>query len=360
MPPDAAARNSTDYVYAFHAEGNGFLISEIFLLHYIPLEAAVLRVGRRWVVYLPRESVSRTLAAGRALAADQEALNQYVEEFERYLSKVPTFIERWRSAEVTPESWHEFVTFVAELWRYYQKTEWFYTDDLYRDNRYVDARTTLERLKMRGREMMNALAFGEAPFVWVTDRIAQKLGVTREEILASSIDEIAGALGGSLLSEKRMVRQQGFGLVAKKGRLVELSADEARELEQKVAPEWEQEHVTTLRGTVAMTGRVTGRATVIPATHDTYEKMLALVNTMSPGNILVANTTSPELMAAVKKAAAIVTDQGGLGSHAAIVSRELGIPCVVGTKVATRTLRDGDLVEVDAEKGVVRILGLNR
>jgi len=56
----------------------------------------------------------------------------------------------------------------------------------------------------------------------------------------------------------------------------------------------------------------------------------------------------------MEKAIAIVTDEGGLLSHAAIVSREMGIPCVVGTKIATQVLKDGELVEVDAERGVVR------
>ena len=59
---------------------------------------------------------------------------------------------------------------------------------------------------------------------------------------------------------------------------------------------------------------------------------------------------------AIKKAVAIVTDVGGITCHAAIVSREMKKPCVVGTKFATQVLKDGDMVEVDADKGVVRIL----
>jgi pyruvate,water dikinase len=58
----------------------------------------------------------------------------------------------------------------------------------------------------------------------------------------------------------------------------------------------------------------------------------------------------------MKKAAAIVTNEGGITSHAAIVSRELGIPCVIGTKIATEVLHDGDLVEVDANHGKVIVL----
>ncbi len=74
------------------------------------------------------------------------------------------------------------------------------------------------------------------------------------------------------------------------------------------------------------------------------------------GDILLSQATSPDLLPAMKKAAAIVTEQGGITSHAAIVSRELGIPCVIGTKIATKVLKDGDLVEVDANRGIVKKL----
>ncbi|MFA4834172.1 MAG: PEP-utilizing enzyme [Patescibacteria group bacterium] len=74
------------------------------------------------------------------------------------------------------------------------------------------------------------------------------------------------------------------------------------------------------------------------------------------GGILVAPMTSPDFVPLMRKAAAIITDVGGLMSHAAIISRELNIPCIVGTKIATQVLKDGDLVEVDAERGVVRLI----
>jgi pyruvate,water dikinase len=77
------------------------------------------------------------------------------------------------------------------------------------------------------------------------------------------------------------------------------------------------------------------------------------------GEVLVCSMTSPDYVLAMKKASAIVTDEGGLLCHAAIVSRELGKPCIVGTKIATRVLKDGDLVEMDADKGVIKILKKN-
>lgn len=72
--------------------------------------------------------------------------------------------------------------------------------------------------------------------------------------------------------------------------------------------------------------------------------------------VLVATMTDPKNKFSEHKPVAIVTDEGGMLSHAAIIARELKIPCVIGTKIATQVLKDGDMVEVDAEKGVVKIL----
>ena len=78
------------------------------------------------------------------------------------------------------------------------------------------------------------------------------------------------------------------------------------------------------------------------------------IDKMEEGEVLVAPMTSPDYVVAMRKASAIITDEGGMTSHAAIVSRELGLPCVVGTRIATKILKDGDFVEVDADKGIVR------
>jgi pyruvate,water dikinase len=74
---------------------------------------------------------------------------------------------------------------------------------------------------------------------------------------------------------------------------------------------------------------------------------------LQPGEILVAPMTSPDWLPAMRRASALITDGGGLTCHAAIVSRELGLPCVVGTRTATTTLTDGQTVTVDGEEGRV-------
>ncbi|PIR74429.1 MAG: hypothetical protein COU35_02485 [Candidatus Magasanikbacteria bacterium CG10_big_fil_rev_8_21_14_0_10_47_10] len=72
------------------------------------------------------------------------------------------------------------------------------------------------------------------------------------------------------------------------------------------------------------------------------------------GDVLVTTMTHPEFLTVMKKACAIVTDEGGITCHAAIIARELGKPCIIGAGNATSLLKDGDLVEVDGESGIVR------
>jgi len=77
------------------------------------------------------------------------------------------------------------------------------------------------------------------------------------------------------------------------------------------------------------------------------------ISKVNLGDVLVARMTTPDMVPAMKKASAIITDEGGMTCHAAIVARELGIPCIVGTKTATKELHEGDIVTVDGKKGVV-------
>lgn len=100
-----------------------------------------------------------------------------------------------------------------------------------------------------------------------------------------------------------------------------------------------------LSGTGASPGLASGPVVKIKTARE--------IGKVARGNILVTPMTSPDYVPAMKRAAAIITDKGGQTSHAAIVSRELGIPCVVGTEEATKILKNGQIVTVDGAKGVV-------
>lgn len=106
--------------------------------------------------------------------------------------------------------------------------------------------------------------------------------------------------------------------------------------------------VTELKGQIAHGG--VKRGTVRLLKSSSYD------GEFQDGDILVSGMTTPDFIMFMKRAGAIITDEGGITCHAAIVSRELGKPCIIGTKIATKVLKDGDTVEVDAEKGIVKII----
>lgn len=114
--------------------------------------------------------------------------------------------------------------------------------------------------------------------------------------------------------------------------------------EAKAADGGSEEH-PLLSGLGAAPGRVSGKVRVLASAEQGA--------TLKEGEILVAAMTSPDWVPTLRRAAALVTDGGGMTCHAAIVSRELRIPCVVGTRQATKLLRDGDVITVDGAKGLV-------
>ncbi len=103
-----------------------------------------------------------------------------------------------------------------------------------------------------------------------------------------------------------------------------------------------------LRGMSAFPGKVKAKVKVILNQHDFHK--------LEPGDILVAPNTRPEYIVIMKKAAAVITEEGGITSHAAVVARELRKPTVVGVQGILDKVRDGDLVEVDADRGEVRVI----
>ncbi len=106
-----------------------------------------------------------------------------------------------------------------------------------------------------------------------------------------------------------------------------------------------ESHKILVQGQGASPGIASGKVAIIRDVKDT--------GSVKEGDILVTRMTNPDMVPAMKKVAAIVTDEGGMTCHAAIVSRELGTPAVVGTKNATSLLKNGQLVTVDGERGLI-------
>jgi len=145
-------------------------------------------------------------------------------------------------------------------------------------------------------------------------------------------------------------RKNAYLLISKNDKKIFISGYDANKLISYLSRDYNNK----IKGLSASYGFIEVKVKIINFTD--IKKFNKSVTEFKVGDIIVSGMTQPNIMPIISKAAAIITDQGGLTSHAAIISREFNIPCIVGTKIATQVLRDGDLIEVDANKGIVKIL----
>ncbi|MGD9116471.1 MAG: phosphoenolpyruvate synthase [Dehalococcoidia bacterium] len=129
------------------------------------------------------------------------------------------------------------------------------------------------------------------------------------------------------------------------GKIYILQTRPVTTIKEKVEVEPEIANPVLLSGEKASPGIASGPAKIVPDASQ--------IDVVKTGDVLVAEMTTPDFVPAMKKAVAIVTNRGGRTAHAAIVSRELGIPCVVGAEKATTTLKNGQVITVDGSHGKI-------
>jgi phosphoenolpyruvate synthase/pyruvate phosphate dikinase len=181
--------------------------------------------------------------------------------------------------------------------------------------------------------------------------IGKRLKLTGREVRFLSPNELVNTLSqkSNLPSKEEIYdRMKAFVLLRHNKEIKLLTGEKANKIIRQELPVLKVSEEKILKGTSASPGRATGNVKIILGAQDASK--------ITVGDVLVARQTTPDLLGAMKKSIAIITDEGGLLCHAAIVSRELKLPCIVGIKIATNVLKDGDIVEVNADNGMVTIL----
>ncbi|MFC1753717.1 PEP-utilizing enzyme [Thermoproteota archaeon] len=197
-----------------------------------------------------------------------------------------------------------------------------------------DARLYAEQVYVESEKFMYVLA----------DRVSKKTGYKKSDILCITKDEYIDYAETGNLPDREILEQryEQSALVFEDGDYDILTGKDAEKLKNAMHGSSD----STLKGRSAYPGKVSGivRVVLVPKPDTKFDK----------GDILISGMTRPEFLPLMEKAGAVVTDAGGILCHAAIVARELKIPTVIGTEKATKVFNNGDTVEVDAEKGVVK------
>lgn len=169
----------------------------------------------------------------------------------------------------------------------------------------------------------------------------ERNGFSLDEVLTLTYDEMlnVGNIDRNELLKRIEKRRKSFICEHVDGKMTMVEGGE-------IEKDSEESETNELKGQIVCKGIVKGIARVLQSAKE--------INKVQEGDILITAMTTPDFLPAMEKAAAFVTDEGGLTCHAAIVSREMRKPCIVGTLKATKAFKDGDFIEVDANKGVVR------
>jgi phosphohistidine swiveling domain-containing protein len=184
------------------------------------------------------------------------------------------------------------------------------------------------------------------------DEIARRLRFSRTAVRYMLPLEVKTALLSRALpndfTNERFERREFNCIyhVAGKRRTLYEGADVERVLEREGFAFRKDVGVVEVKGLCACAGTAVGPARVVTSAAELAK--------LERGDVLVTYQTTPDFVRAMKRASAIVTNEGGITCHAAIVSRELGVPCVTGTRVATQVFKDGDVLQVKASHGLVR------
>jgi phosphoenolpyruvate synthase/pyruvate phosphate dikinase len=193
--------------------------------------------------------------------------------------------------------------------------------------------------------------------IQMSNQLAERIGYENNgylSFLTYTEFEQAMRAGKAVISLEELKKRRGnhdeFLLRINEGKVEYYYGEEAGKLFRELVPPVDYSKTSLLKGVSAQNGLVTASATVYKWGDD----MQAAIDKIRKHPILVTGQTRPSMMALIRLAKGIVTDEGGVTSHAAIVARELGIPTIINTGSATKVFKTGDKVELDANNGTVR------
>lgn len=354
-----------DYVMTFESRGTTPLFEDLISNSYMPDGSLSIYKDGTIQAFLSKEAIDKMQKMGE---------NSTPQQTQEIIDKLWGLIEQMKKEVVEFETRDEFTLdkanhmlgLLKELSSTYEYFDFSNWDTAYEKSK--DNPEAAENIKLIG-DFKNKIRIELGPVYFEANGymgtllkgVAAKSEVTPDDMRWYTVKELLNLIEhGEQINRERIdsrkrvfVTQRDFD-----GKTYFLEDLQAEDFIKNFGEKDKEADVNILQGKTAhSTGqKVQGRVRIITMNYgDTLlvEKAMA---EMEHGEVLVSQTTSPDLMKALQKASAIITDVGGLLSHAAITARELNTPCIVGTEVATTVLKNGDTVEVDADKGTVKIL----
>jgi phosphohistidine swiveling domain-containing protein len=277
-----------------------------------------------------------------AVKQEPSLVNKYLDRIQDNAKILYKLMDKYHGKILTPKQYEEYITYYNRhlpLQVFMKKTLEYLPPDMLEklSPKFKEARFYAEPVYSRTEKFFRALAAS----------IGRKENIDPQLPTCLTRLELENYLENGMLPQIDILKERFNSSVlhSEEGNLEILTGNNAAKLENTI---FEVNASDQVSGKSAHPGKVKGKVKIMldPYGKDDFQK----------GDILVTGMTNPDFLPIMEKASAVITDAGGLLCHAAIVAREMNLPTVIGTENATKILKDGDLVEVDAEKGIVKKL----
>lgn len=270
------------------------------------------------------------------IAENPQFMNEILEKGKLHFENLVNFSEEIGKKDLSKVSNNEIKELIEEYFRLYKEPYPYFnitifTDELEEKKETIDV---MADLRLLGRSSFNKTHELIEP---VFEEIGKRFGLGVDEVKYLKPIEIIELLNGGNLKVKSILsNRQNCYFIFQEGRFV-LKENESYVIDEELDDK--------LKGRGTFSAFYRGKVKIVKNIED--------IEKMDYGDIMVSRMTTPDLITeGVKKAGAIITDEGGVTCHAAVLSREFNIPALIGTSNATKLLNDGDMVEVDTDKGI--------
>lgn len=329
--------------------------------HHLVLRDNVLILYKNSILhcYFLNDHLQKEAQRGYQYFRQGDSFNKYCQRAQKTIKRLNCLVKDYKNVKLSQltdkDLYKLFKKFMKELNAYsslYTKTE------AVRLKRFENKKNLIKILHQVGQVRLKMRKAGEPVFYFVLGRvlkeIANRFHLAVKELYFYNYDELEALFKGRGTNKRVLLaRKKGYLLWKMNGQTEILTGKNFVEAWDWVNTRFKAGKSNIIKGTTANKGVVKGTVRLIIHRTRDISKQIAKFKS---GEILVTEMTRPGTILACRKAAAIITDEGGVTCHAAIISRELGIPCIIGAKIATQALKDGDLAEVDATKGIIKVI----
>lgn len=353
--------NKADYLFEFEAEGLNLLFSDMVMQTYGPAGAIEIYDDGKLREYIHKKSLKLNTPIAEKLYGLEKNFNRYAQNLKNAFSNAASIYKSILKKPIEQKIVLDFFQETKNILDLYSKLDPLYTDGIYKqikENKTIlQNLKEIEKSKEKYREAINKLYLEKNNFIErLIVKLSKRFGIKPSYLYWYTIEELEKLFEGKKLPrEESISRQIAFVQIYKNTKAINYFGAPAIQIVKQFDAAENKDNL--IKGTVASRSNrsiVKGKVKVINIDYSDFALMNKKIQEMEKGDVLVAQSTAPELMTAIHKAAAIVTDVGGLLSHAAIVSREFNIPCIVGTETASKVLKDGDYIEVNTETGIIK------